>query len=54
MYEEQRLISIGVPFSEAISICHSLRKEGGLEAYIKEQEQAYRETCASIVNEAID
>lgn len=38
MYE-QRLMSIGIPFSEAVSICHSMRKEReDLEEYVKEQE----------------
>ena len=27
MYEEQRLMASGVPFSEASSLCQSLRKE---------------------------
>lgn len=53
MQDEQRLISIGFPFSEAISICHSLRKEGTLKEFIEEKEAEYRDCCANIVNEAM-
>lgn len=40
---EQRLISIGFPFSDAVSICHSMRREqDDLERFVIEQEQAVR------------
>lgn len=54
MYAEQRLISIGFPLSDAVSICHSLRKEGTLEEFVIEQEREYRKLCAEIAKEAID
>lgn len=54
VHEELRLISIGFPLSEALGICHALRKEGTLEEFVKEQERKYREVCNLIVDEAID
>jgi len=42
MYE-QRLMSIGFPLSEAVSICHSMRQDReDLDKFVREQEQAAR------------
>lgn len=42
MYE-QRLMSIGFPFSEAFSVCRSLRKERcNLDLFVREQEQRFK------------
>lgn len=53
MKDELRLISIGFPLSDAVSICYSLRKEGTLEAFIREQEKKYHRECEKIAAEAI-
>lgn len=42
MYE-QRLMSIGFPYSEACSICNSIdRDTHNIEAFVLEQEKLYR------------
>lgn len=51
--EELRLISIGFPLSEALSICYSLKKEGTLEDFIQQQEKEYRKQCEQLAKEAI-
>lgn len=38
MYEEQRLMALGFPISDAVTLCHSLRREGTLESFMREQE----------------
>lgn len=53
MKEELRLISIGFPLSEAVSICYSLRKDGTLEQFIQEQEKKYRRECEKIAAESV-
>lgn len=45
----QRLLSIGLPYSEAVSICHSMEKEGRLEEYVAQQEREY---AREIIREA--
>lgn len=43
MREEMRLVSIGWPLSEALTFCHSMRRERkDLERFIKAQEDDYR------------
>lgn len=37
MYEEQFLISTGMPLDAALTLCHSLRREGFLEDFMREQ-----------------
>lgn len=37
MYEEQFLISTGMPLDAALTLCHSLRREGLLEEFLQEQ-----------------
>ncbi len=44
IYEEQRLISMGWPLEDALTLCHSLKKEGMMEQFVKELEEKYRET----------
>ena len=51
--EELRLISIGFPLSEALSICYSLKKEGTLEEFIQQQEKEYRKQCEQLAKEAL-
>lgn len=47
MYEA-RLMSIGWPYSEAVSICASMRREReDLEAFVIEEERKARESFAS-------
>ena len=41
---EQRLISIGWPLTEAFGICRALRREGGLTAFVENEEKKYRES----------
>lgn len=36
MYEEQYLISTGMPLDAALTLCHTLRREGELETFMKE------------------
>lgn len=50
MYEEQRLISIGFPVSEALGICHAMRRDGVLEAFVREQEELHRTDCKTQVD----
>lgn len=38
MYEEQFLISKGCPLEDAVTLCHSLRREGKLEDFMRETE----------------
>lgn len=49
MSEEQRLISIGFPLEDALTICYSLRKEGTLRQFVEEQEKAHRQSRGDIV-----
>lgn len=53
MTDERRLVSIGVPLEDAITICMDLRREGSLETYIRDQEAEYRRRCARYVEEVI-
>lgn len=39
MYEEQYLISTGMPLDAALTLCHTLRREGELENFLKEYTQ---------------
>lgn len=45
----QRLLSIGFPMDDAVSICHSMEKEGTLDEYVARQEREY---AAAIIREA--
>lgn len=49
MCEIQRLVSIGFPLSEAVSLAHSMKKRGEFEAFVAQQEREY---AASIIREA--
>lgn len=42
MYEEQRLISMGWPLEDALTLCHSLRKENELASFMKDVETVYK------------
>lgn len=53
MCEEQRLIRIGFPVSEAIGICHAMRKEGTLQDFVREQEALYLVDCKTQVDEIL-
>lgn len=44
IYEEQRLISLGWPLEDAVTLCNSLRKEGVLQAFVEAEEEKARET----------
>lgn len=50
MSNEMRLVSIGWPLSDALSICYSLPKDGyDLERFIKCEEQKARENAVQTV-----
>jgi len=53
MTDERRLISIGIPLEDAITICMEMRRDGGLEEYIQAQEAEYRRRCAAYVEDVI-
>lgn len=42
MSEEWRLVCIGFPLEDAISLCASMRREGTLNEFIKNEEAKYR------------
>lgn len=48
MYEEQRLMSIGFPIDDVVSLCHSLRKDGTLGEFVIGEEKKYRESIFGI------
>ena len=39
MTYERRLLASGMPLEDAISNCHALRREGGLQEFVAKQEQ---------------
>jgi hypothetical protein len=41
MSDEMRLVSLGFPLSEAVSLCATMRRDGILENFIAEQEREY-------------
>ena len=43
MNEELELITMGVPYSEAVSIVYFCRKDGSLQDVMKDMRQKYRE-----------
>lgn len=44
MYEENRLVSVGWPLSDAVSLCASMRRgREDLERFVREQEAQSRE-----------
>lgn len=45
----QRLLSIGFSLDEAVTVCHSMAKEGSLEEFVSQQEREY---AAAIILEA--
>ncbi len=53
MTNERRLISIGIPIDDVITICAEMRKDGGLGEYIQAQEAEYRRRCAAYVEDVI-
>lgn len=53
MTEERRLIAIGFPLDEAITLCYSMRKEGTLAEFVEKEEEKYFNLCKCIVDEAL-
>lgn len=53
MREEQRLISIGWPLSEALGVCYQLRKEGTLMEFVEAEEKRYRDMIKREVAEIL-
>lgn len=50
MREEMRLVSIGWPLSEALSFCHTMRKDlEDLENFVSQAEKEHRERHAVCV-----
>ena len=47
MDEERRLLSIGFPLEDAISICFSMRREGTLSDFVYQQEEIYHDRLES-------
>lgn len=43
MTAERKLLSTGMPIEDIVSMCDSLRREGGLEEYVQQQESG--DTC---------
>jgi hypothetical protein len=41
MNDELRLVALGFPLSEAVSICQTMRRDGILENFINELERDY-------------
>lgn len=54
MHDERRLMALGVPLEDAITICDDLRREGTLEEFIQAREEEYRRRCAQFVEEVMD
>ena len=60
MGEELRLISLGWPLEDAVTLCFSLRKEGRLEAFVEAEEARAREkvryemVCRNAAREVLD
>ncbi len=60
MYEELRLIRLGWPLDAALTLCHSMRKEGGLEAFVRAEEEKARDkarydlVCRNAAREVMD
>lgn len=36
MYEEQFLVSLGCPLEDAVTLCHSMHREGSLDRFMEE------------------
>lgn len=36
MYEEQFLVSLGCPLEDAVTLCHSMRRDGSLDRFMEE------------------
>lgn len=53
MNEERRLMALGFPLEDAVTLCHSLRKEGTLEDFVRQQEKELRSFYKSIVQEVM-
>lgn len=45
MTEERRLLATGMPLEDAISNCHSLRREGSLRDFVEEHEKRHECRC---------
>lgn len=60
MSEELRLISLGWPLEDALTLCFSLRKEGKLAAFMEAEEARVREEaryalmCRNAAREVLD
>lgn len=50
MHEELRLVSIGWPLSDALTFCHTMRREGNdLERFVRCAEEEYRQENAVLI-----
>ena len=60
MNEEIRLIRLGWPLEDALTLCFSMRKEGGLAAFVEAEEARAREEaryalmCRNAAREVLD
>lgn len=60
MNEEIRLIRLGWPLEDALTLCFSLRKEGRLEAFVEAEEAKARDeanyilVCKNAAREVLD
>lgn len=44
LQEERRLMQLGWPIEDALTFCFSIRREGGLESFVKAQEEKAQKT----------
>ena len=50
---ELRLVSLGIPFSEAVGIVYQLKKEGTIEEFVRDLEKEYHKECEMVAQEAV-
>lgn len=53
MSYEARLVSIGFPLSDAVTVCNSFRRLGTLDEYVREQEEIYRKKSSEYAKEVV-
>lgn len=48
--EERRLLHIGFPIEDAITLCDSMRRSGELESFIQNQEEVFNNRVKQLEN----
>ena len=46
MYEEQRLVAVGLPLEDAVTVCHSMRRDGLIDEFMHEVDKLSVHRCA--------